>query len=116
MSLASDILKRAFGQVEPPAPKRTAETKPPKEPKKPKTPATLEHSKRGVYLTCAEREFYGVFFDKKMGKYRARIKAAAGDINLGAFETPHRAAVAVQLYLLWFRRGFIEIPTGKNLT
>lgn len=113
MSLATDIIKRAFGPVEPPAPKRTAEPKPVKQPK---PLATLEHSKRGVYLTCAERKFYGVCFEKKMGKYRARIKAAAGSINLGNFETPERASVAVKLYLLWHRRGFTRIPTRNCLT
>lgn len=114
MSLASDIIKRAFGPVEPPAPKRTAEPKPVK---KRKPLATLADSKRGLNRNCVNRPFYGVGMDKKRGTYRARIKLPRnGSINLGHFTKPERAAVAVQLYLLWFRRGFIDIPTGKYLT
>lgn len=108
MSLANDILKRVFGPVDPPAPKRAAEPKP---------PTTLADCKRGLNRNCVHRPFYGVGMDKKRGTYRARIKLQQnGSINLGHFAKPERAAIAVQLYLLWFRRGFIDIPTGKYLT
>ena len=114
MSLATDILKRVFAPVDPPAPKRAAGPEPVK-PKKP--PTTLADCKRGLNRNCLNRKFYGVGLNKKNGTYRARIKLQKnGSINLGHFTKPERAALAVQLYLLWFRRGFIDIPTGKYLT
>lgn len=114
MSLANDIIKRVFGPVNPPAQARKAEPKPVIPQKK---PATLADNKRGINLGCVQREFYGVEYNKRKNRWRARIKTSInGSINLGEFSKRKRAAVAVQLYMLWYRRGFIDIPTGKYLT
>lgn len=109
MSLAGDILRRFNMPVtiqESPAPKPQPQQKP--------EPTLLD--KKHIKFTCAQRKFYGVNFDKRKNKYQARLQTRSGLIVLGYFKKPERAALAVQLYLLWFRRGFTHIPTGKNLT
>lgn len=109
MSLAGDILRRFNMPVtiqESPAPQPQPQQKP--------EPTLLD--KKHIKWTCAQREFYGVTFSKPKQKWQARITTPNGKIVLGYFRKRQRAALAVQLYLLWFRRGFTHIPTGKNLT
>ncbi|ANN86166.1 hypothetical protein BI096_gp39 [Enterobacter phage Arya] len=109
MSLAGDILRRLNLPVtiqESPAPQPQPQPKP--------EPTLLD--KKHIKWNCAQREFYGVTFSKRKQKWQARITTPKGKIVLGYFRKRQRAAIAVQLYLLWFRRGFIDIPTGKYLT
>lgn len=106
MSLAGDILRRLNLPV-------TIQESPAPQPHK-SEPTLLD--KQHIKWTCAEREFYGVTFNKRKQKWQARISTQNGKIVLGYFSKRKRAALAVQLYLFWFRRGFIDIPKGKYLT
>lgn len=107
MSLAGDILRRFNLPV-------TIQESPAPQPQQKPEPTLLD--KKHIKWTCAQREFYGVTFNKRKQKWQARITTQNGKIVLGYFRKRQRAALAVQLYLLWFRRGFTHIPTGKNLT
>lgn len=70
-------------------------------------------AKRRTEYARKHDALFGVRAVSKSGLFAARPRLDGRELCLGEFAKPERAGIASRLYLLWYERGFRDIPTGK---
>src|ERR1051325_10175634 len=97
MSLATDILKRAETNLVP-------------------TPRQREQTKRGKIIMPKSTRVPGVSWVSTHRKWLAYYYDGSKTMKLGLHDTQERAFLAIRLFKLWRRRGFIpgSIPRCRT--
>lgn len=127
MSLAKFILKRAGLDLSPPPAQQHQRN--PVECAMARTGPTRSHNRTAQQIARARQRaasgkrrteyarknspLFGVRATRKGGLFAARPRFDGRELCLGEFAKPERAGIASRLYLLWYERGYRDIPTGK---